>query len=113
MGVKDTLILCYHAISDEWADPVAVSATRFADQLGLLSALGYRGVTFTEAVEEEPRGRRVAVTFDDAFRSVLDRALPILDALGWPATVFAVTDYGEGDRLISWPTLDAWLGTVY
>lgn len=112
-GANDTLILCYHAISDAWKDPVAVSATRFADQLGLLSALGYRGVTFTEAVEEDRRGRRVAVTFDDAFESVLDHALPVLDALGWPGTVFAVTKYAGGDRLISWPGLDVWLGTGY
>jgi peptidoglycan/xylan/chitin deacetylase (PgdA/CDA1 family) len=113
MHANDTLILCYHAISDAWTDPVAVSETRFAAQLSLLSALGYRGVTFSEAVEADSRGRRVAVTFDDAFESVLERALPILDAMGWPGTVFVVTDYAQSDRLISWPTLDDWLGTGY
>jgi peptidoglycan/xylan/chitin deacetylase (PgdA/CDA1 family) len=113
MAATDTLILCYHAISNAWTDPIAVSEARFADQLSLLSRLGYRGVTFTEAVRAQPAGKRVAVTFDDAFQSVRDRALPILEGLGWPGTVFVVSDYGEGDRLIGWPTLDAWLGTSY
>lgn len=113
MNNHDTLVLCYHAISEAWADPVAVPETRFAEQLSLLARLGYRGVTFTQAVQEGGRGKRVAVTFDDAFHSVLDRARPVLDELGWPATVFAVTNYGEGTHPIGWPTLDAWLGTDY
>src|SRR5436305_1012677 len=95
---SDTLVLCYHTISDTWGDTAAVRTTRFRRQLALLSSLGYRGVTFIEAVEGERRGRRVAVTFDDAFRSVLRVAFPILDRLGWPATVFVATDYGDGHR---------------
>ena len=109
--MSDTLVLCYHAISDSWTDPAAVRSTDFAAQLSLLSRLGYQGVTFSEAVEGVGPGRRVAVTFDDAFRSVLTRGRPLLARLGWPATVFAVTDYGVGTRLIDWPQLGDWLGT--
>lgn len=113
--MDDTLILCYHAVASGWDDPVAVSEQRFAAQMSVLHRLGYTGVTFTEAVSGRGHGggRRVAVTFDDAFRSVLDRARPILDAYSWPATVFAVSDYGTGDRVIDWPRLDVWLGSAF
>jgi len=40
---------------------------------------------------------RVAITFDDAYRSVLTRALPVLERYGFPATVFAPTAW-LGDR---------------
>jgi peptidoglycan/xylan/chitin deacetylase (PgdA/CDA1 family) len=111
--VTDTLILCYHAIASGWKDPVAVSEARFASQVGLLRRLGYRGVTFSDAVLGEAEGRRVAVTFDDAFRSVLERALPVLDAAGWPGTVFAVTGHAEDGAPAAWPRLDVWLGTPH
>lgn len=109
--MDDTLILCYHAVASAWNDTVAVSDVRFTAQMALLRRLGYRGVTFTEAVTGASSGRRVAITFDDGFHSVLDRAWPILDRHGWPGTVFAVTDYADEGRLIGWPTLDRWRGT--
>lgn len=111
--MNDTLILCYHAIASTWDDPVAVSEARFAAQVRALRRLGYRGVTFTEAVLGTPSGRRVAVTFDDAFKSVLDRALRVLDDAGWPGTIFAVTDYAGEGRPVAWPRLDVWLGTPH
>jgi len=109
--LNDTLILCYHAVASGWDDAIAVSEDRFVAQMAWLNRLGYRGVTFSEAVHDLAGGRRVAVTFDDAFHSVLDRAFPVLDGHGWPGTVFVVTDYGDGTRPIGWPTLDRWLGT--
>jgi peptidoglycan/xylan/chitin deacetylase (PgdA/CDA1 family) len=42
-------------------------------------------------------GRRVAITFDDGYRSVLTHALPVLEGLGLPATVFVPTAH-VGDR---------------
>lgn len=112
--MPDTLILCYHTVSSDWNDSVAVSGERFSAQMEVLARLGYRGVTFTEAVSESGgHGRRVAITFDDAFHSVLDRAFPVLAEHGWPATVFVVTDYGDGTRLIDWPRLDTWLSTPH
>lgn len=110
---SDTLILCYHALSDRWSDPVAVSQRRFAGHMRLLGQLGYAGVTFTDAVLTRSSGRRVAITFDDAFTSVAALALPILRACGWPATVYAVSSCADSGGLATWPTLDSWLGTRY
>src|SRR4051812_45967822 len=56
---------------------------------------GYRAVTFAEAVRATPDDRVVALTFDDAYRSVREYALPLLDRLGVPATVFAVASFAD------------------
>ena len=109
--MTDTLILCYHAVSETWTAPLSVSASRFGDQLEFLKRRGYRGVTFKDALDRESRDKRVAITFDDGFHSVLDTALPIIDRIGWPATVFVVTEFGDGHRPLCWAGIDHWLGT--
>lgn len=88
---SDRIILCYHAVSDDWPTPTAVTRSDLRDQLVLLRRRGYRGVTFSEAVRGNGDGRVVALTFDDAHLSVHEHVRPALDALGWPATVFAPT----------------------
>jgi peptidoglycan/xylan/chitin deacetylase (PgdA/CDA1 family) len=50
------------------------------------------------------------VTFDDAYRSVLELGLPILERLGVPGTVFAPTDHIGSGRPMVWPGIDLWLG---
>lgn len=108
--MSDVLVLCYHAIDPAW--PAALSTTQeaFARQLGLLRRLGYRGATFSEATSAPPGRRTVAVTFDDAYRSVAERARPVLDDLGWPATVFAPTDHIGTGRPMAWDGIEQWLG---
>jgi peptidoglycan/xylan/chitin deacetylase (PgdA/CDA1 family) len=58
-------------------------------------------------------GRLVAVTFDDAFASVADRAKPVMDALGLPGTVFAVTSFAERGGPLSWDGIDHWADTPF
>ena len=108
--MSDLLVLCYHAVSERWPADLSITPERLAAQLDLLAARGYRGVTFTEAVLDPPGHRAVAVTFDDAYRSVLELGEPILKRLGWPATVFVPTDYAGTERPMSWPGIDQWAG---
>ena len=105
---SDLLVLCYHALSDRWDAALSTTPERFAAQLELLERRGYRGVTFTEGVTRSPGGKAVAVTFDDAFRSVIRLAEPTLARIGWPATVFAPTDFAGTERPLSWPGIDHW-----
>lgn len=107
---SDLLVLCYHAVSERWPADLSITPANLTAQLDLLAARGYRGVTFTEAVESPQDGRRVAVTFDDAYRSVLELGEPILARLGWPATVFVPTDFAGTERPMSWPGIDHWAG---
>ena len=76
----------------------------------MLLKRGYKATTFTEAVNWSGPGKAVAVTFDDGYRSVLELGLPILQALGMPATLFVPTDYIGKDEPMSWPGIDQWVG---
>ena len=89
--VTAAIVLCYHALSADWEAALSTTPQRFERQLALLVRRGYRGATFSEVVAARGRGRLLAVTFDDAYRSVLELALPILQRAGMPATVFAPT----------------------
>ncbi len=111
--MNDIIVLCYHALSPGWEAALSTTPERFERQMALLSARGYRGVTFSEAVSRAPRGRVVAVTFDDAYRSVLELARPILDRFGLPATVFAPTDFIGSEQPMSWPGITEWRGGLH
>jgi peptidoglycan/xylan/chitin deacetylase (PgdA/CDA1 family) len=109
----DVLVLCYHAVSESWRAPLSVTPDRLERQLRHLVARGYRGATFHEAVHA-PRGpRTLAVTFDDAYRSVGALAEPILSSLGLPGTVFAPTAFIGSDKPMTWPGIDRWLGDAH
>jgi peptidoglycan/xylan/chitin deacetylase (PgdA/CDA1 family) len=86
------LVLCYHAVSDAWDHALAVGATSIERQLSGLVRRGYQPVRADDAVHG--RGGLLHVTFDDAFRTV-GNAMPMLERLGVPATVFACSDYAE------------------
>ena len=105
--MSGALVLCYHALSPGW--PAQLSTTRelFERQLRHLARRGWSGATFHDAVTGPARRRVVAVTFDDAFRSVATLGKPVLDELGWPATVFVPSDF-PGAAALSWPGIDQW-----
>ncbi len=90
------LILCYHAVSADWPSSLAMPPDTFGRQLRRLAGKGYVGLTLSQAEERMAAGtlpkRTVVVTFDDAYTSTL-LAKPILAEHGYPATVFAVTDF--------------------
>lgn len=108
--MPDVIVLCYHALSPSWPAELSTTQERFRAQLEHLRRRGYRGVTFSRAAAGDVGGRSVAVTFDDAYRSVGRLARPVLDDLGWPATVFVPTDHAGSGRPMAWPGIDRWLG---
>jgi peptidoglycan/xylan/chitin deacetylase (PgdA/CDA1 family) len=101
--LQDLLILCYHAVSPAWHSFLAVDPARLREQVGLLLDRGYRPMTLSDAVAQ-PGGKRLVVTFDDGYRSILQRGLPVLRELGVPATAFIQTDLAdEGGRFAALP----------
>jgi peptidoglycan/xylan/chitin deacetylase (PgdA/CDA1 family) len=108
--MADVLVLCYHAVSESFPASLSVTPAAFERQLDLLQRAGYRGVTFADAVRE-PADRTVAITFDDAYLSVLLLGKPLLDAVGYPATVYAPTAYLDTpERPLAWDGIEQWLG---
>jgi peptidoglycan/xylan/chitin deacetylase (PgdA/CDA1 family) len=108
--VGDVLVLAYHAVSDTWPADLSVTVDEFERQLDHLVRAGYRGATLTDAMEGRRTGKVVVVTFDDAYVSVLQRALPVLASLGLPGTVFVPTDFADRDGPMSWPGISQWVG---
>jgi peptidoglycan/xylan/chitin deacetylase (PgdA/CDA1 family) len=107
--MSETLTLCYHALSTSWPAPLAATPAAFEEQLELLLSRGYEPATFTAAARAEGPDRAFVITFDDAFRSVLELAAPVMRRLGVPGTVFVPTAYPDSGRPMAWEGLDAWL----
>ncbi len=108
------LILAFHAVSSSWRSGLAISERSLESQLSLLRRQGYVGFTFAESERRRAAGtlpkRSLVVTFDDGFASVL-RAKPVLDRVGFPATVFIVKRFMETGEP-RWGGVAKWLDSV-
>lgn len=92
------VVLCYHEVPEE-------ARARFARQMQALS----RGTTVVRAAHSGPLphgGSHVAITFDDAYRSVRTNAVPELLSRGFPATIFVPVDFLGEDP--GWE-MDGWV----
>jgi peptidoglycan/xylan/chitin deacetylase (PgdA/CDA1 family) len=111
--MNDLLILCYHAVSEDWPTELAVSPAQLGAQLRFFARRGYRPATLSAALARPPGPKTLVVTFDDAYASVLERALPVMSALDVPATVFAPTSYVAAEGALQWDSMKRWLGTAH
>jgi peptidoglycan/xylan/chitin deacetylase (PgdA/CDA1 family) len=110
----ESIALCYHAVSEDWPAALSVRPDSLRRQLSLLLDRGYEPVTFSELVLGDADGaRRMAVTFDDGYASVHDRALPILEQLGIPGTLFIPTAFVPGTELLGWEGIGQWAQTEH
>ena len=98
-------VLMYHKVNDIPGNPITVPARLFDEQMAQLRSLGYRVVDLDAVVrhylegEPLPAGATL-ITFDDGYRDIIERALPVLQRYGYPAVVFAPVGYvGESRPL--------------
>lgn len=99
-------IVAYHAVTTEPFLPnMHITAARLAEQLEFLAAR-YTVIPLKDYVARRRAGRSLrscaAVTFDDAYSGILELALPHLERLQTPATVFVATGYPESRRYYWW-----------
>lgn len=80
---QPAVVLTYHAVHPE-------SVNRFEQQMRHLRRCAQP--IFADEIGNS-NGRSVAVTFDDAFQSVFEHALPIMARYQIPATIFVPTGY--------------------
>lgn len=93
-------VLMYHRLGEahnDWEARYAISPTKFAAHMRALSSAGYQAVNIDTMVDwmegkAELPENAILITFDDGFRGVRDHALPVLEKLHWPFTVFLVSD---------------------
>lgn len=117
-------VLMYHRIGEArnaWEARYAISADGFAAHMRALAGAGYRPVSIDALVAWLEGGpalpeRALLLTFDDGFRGVREHALPMLESLQWPFTVFLVSDLIGGQDFwaresnpsgMTYPLLDA------
>jgi peptidoglycan/xylan/chitin deacetylase (PgdA/CDA1 family) len=96
------VILCYHAIGPS-SEPEVVSIDAFREQMRFLVThheLMALGDLVGRIQDEQPSAAQVpvAVTFDDAYSSVVQYALPVLLECGVSATIFPVAE-GWGEEM--------------
>jgi peptidoglycan/xylan/chitin deacetylase (PgdA/CDA1 family) len=88
-------VLMYHSISQPEVnyDPLCTSPERFEAQMLYLKRHNLRGVSMRVlylALNAGEAAGLVGVTFDDGYEDFLDSAVPILEKLGFSATVYVV-----------------------
>lgn len=103
-------ILCYHRFGPGNSKMV-ISQANFAAQLDWLARNGYTVIRLADLAgflagrQALPR-RSVVITIDDGYESVHRIAFPLLKQYGFPATLFAYTDFvGAGSEALSWAQL--------
>jgi peptidoglycan/xylan/chitin deacetylase (PgdA/CDA1 family) len=115
-------VLTYHSIGDEpWGElsRYRISRLRFRQHLSFLAMAGFEVVpldTLVDHLATKPSSvpsTWVALTFDDGYEDFYLNALPELDAHGFPATVFVVSDLmgrsaewlgpDAAPRMMTWP----------
>ncbi len=111
--VSELLVLCYHAVSDAWPSPAAISRSRLSAQVRFLLRRGYRPMTLSAALGDDAPRKAMAITFDDAYTSILEAGFPVLERLGVPATVFVPTDAAGDASQMTWSELRQWVGTEH
>lgn len=98
-------VLTYHSLDDS-GSPISTPPAVFEEQMALLHARGYRGLSLSELLDgwESARlpARPLVLSFDDGFANLLDHGVPLLRELGFGASIFAVVDYCGRNN--DWPS---------
>lgn len=86
--VNRRVILLYHAVG---SGPVSLPAQNFMRQMDWLAEHATVESMESLVTRSDVLGLRVALTFDDGYRSVYSVAAPVLEQHGFPATVYLST----------------------
>ena len=98
-------ILCYHGLwvtpGYEFGDCTFIAPAQFEARMARLKRSGLPVLPLGEAVARLGDGTlpdaAVAITIDDGWVSTFTHALPVLEACGFPATLYATTWYAGRD----------------
>lgn len=84
-------ILTYHSI-DSSGSPISLSEESFRAQVRFFGSGRVRVVPLAELMSLPDEKDAVALTFDDGFLNFTSSVMPMLAHLGFPATIFVVSD---------------------
>ena len=104
-------ILCFHSVGQPEFGVNDVPPERFRRHIELALSLGYRFVAPSKIARDGGEPMDLAVSFDDALKSVLTEADPILREHHIPYSVFAVSEWSDQgqdwqkEKVLSWDEL--------
>ena len=94
------IILCYHDLSENPANPWMLHPDSFSEHLHILAGRGYRIVDMNTYSSEFPTEPNVAViTFDDGRESCTRQAIDSLNAFNFTATFYVCPGFIEGTHI--------------
>jgi len=105
-------ILCYHSVGQPEFGVNDVTPERFRRQIEVALEQGYRFVAPAEIARTGGNPKDLAISFDDALKSVLTKADPILREYSIPYSVFIVSEWSEQKHdwqktgVLSWRELE-------
>jgi peptidoglycan/xylan/chitin deacetylase (PgdA/CDA1 family) len=103
-GEPGVRLLFYHRVSDD-RDELAVSRRGFRAQMEELARQGYDVLdvpTAALAALEGTDRRIVGLSFDDGYVDVAENGVPVLERLGFRATIFLATGVVAGTASFTW-----------
>jgi peptidoglycan/xylan/chitin deacetylase (PgdA/CDA1 family) len=121
-------VLCYHKVERRQELGVTrISPQRFAKQIERLARAGWRALSLSEVIacasgQRIAAPNELAITFDDGYRGLREHAFPVLEAHGFRATCFVITDFagklnrwdvaygGRRFAHLAWRDMRAWQG---
>ena len=110
-GYQTVPVLVYHNFSKKRSDKTAVGQDDFEAQMKYLKQNGYHVVSIDQLLDfinykEQLPEKSIVITFDDAWRSIFDIALPVLIKYGFTATFFIYTDFIGGGKAMTWKQIE-------
>ncbi len=97
-------ILYYHevVVDGKGASYQKIEEKKFEEQMRFLNENGYTSMFFSELSKELPK-KPVIISFDDGFKSVYEKAYPIMKKYGIKGNVYLPTAYiGEDEHFMTW-----------
>jgi peptidoglycan/xylan/chitin deacetylase (PgdA/CDA1 family) len=107
-------VLLYHHISDSTPRITSTTPDEFSQHLQMIEDNGFEVWPLSKIILKLQQGEDLpskvtAITFDDAYDSILTNATPMLEQRGWPFTVFvnsAAVDE-QHRHIMSWQQLNS------
>jgi len=113
-AASHAVVFMYHRFGEDRYPSTSIQLAQFDAQLDYLEENGFQVWPLQRIIdhiqrEEQLPDRTIAITIDDAYRSVYEHAWPRLNARGWPFTVFVSTDQVDRAQreFMSWEQMRA------
>ena len=108
-GSSSIHCFAYHRFGNSSYPSTNISLDKFEAHLRFLKKNDYTVLTLGKALKQMRSGRSsdntAVLTMDDAYKSIMTGALPLLEEYGYKATIFACTEYVGGKNNLSWKDL--------